>query len=51
MATSKQKKSYAERHGYHSWIDMVHDQELTTLETHRLEAMIEKEATFKLNSH
>ena len=44
MATSKQKKSYAERQGYHSWIDMVHDQGLTTLETHRLERMIEKES-------
>lgn len=44
MITSKQKKDYAESRGYRSWIEMVHDQELTTLETHRLEAMIEKES-------
>ena len=43
MATSKQKRKYAERQGYRSWIDMVHDQELTTLEAHRIEKMIERE--------
>ncbi|WP_156834972.1 hypothetical protein [Weissella jogaejeotgali] len=44
MATSKQKRKYAECCGYLSWIEMVHDQKLTTLEIHRLEAMIEKES-------
>ena len=44
MITSKQKRDYAESRGYRSWFEMVHDQELTTLEVHRIEQMIERES-------
>lgn len=44
MITSKQKRDYADSRGYRSWFEMVHDQELTTLEVHRIEKMIERES-------
>ena len=44
MITSKQKKDYAKSRGYRSWFEMVNDQELTTLEAHRIEQMIENES-------
>lgn len=44
MITSKQKREYAQSRGYRSWFEMVHDQELTTLEVHRIEKMIERES-------
>ena len=43
MISMKQLNKFARSRGYCSWFEMVHDQELTTLEVHRIEKMIERE--------
>ena len=42
MTTMKDLNEFAESRGYRSWFEMVHDQELTTLEVRRIEKMIER---------
>ena len=42
MSKLKQLNEFAESRGYRSWFEMIHDQELTTLEVHRIEKLIER---------